>query len=186
MALVQTGFSLIRTSDNSEVEYWFAAPSAPPARVFIEGVLDVHGARAGDELADGAYKLVERWTDTPTLPAPWFYPDATTVKFDGTKTVETVTLIGPDMRAVADTIKGECGRRIYAIASDSAQKNMLANFVAGNLTPEDEAAFRAGTNWIRSMQETCRQLIGTADAGYAEDSKWPAVPDGVVALAARF
>lgn len=186
MALVQTGFSLIKTSDNSEVDFWYAHPDAPPARIFVEGVFDVHGAKEGDTFADDAYKLVSRWTDTQPLPAPWFSLDPAPAVFTDGKMVETLTLSGPIASVVVDVIKDECARRIYAIASDNAQKNMLANFVPGNLSAEDEAVFKAGTGWIMSMQATCRQLIGAADAAYREDSKWPAVPDGVAALAARF
>jgi hypothetical protein len=83
-------------------------------------------------------------------------------------------------------VQRECGRRIYLNASDNAQKNMLANFVSGTLTPEDQQAFKDGTAWIRSMQETCRTLIATEDWDYTLDSKWPAVPEAAKNLAARF
>lgn len=83
-------------------------------------------------------------------------------------------------------VKAECGRRIYAVASDSAQKNMLANIAAGLMSEADKALFDAGVAWIGAMQEACRALIGLQDATFADDGHWPAVPAGVAALASRF
>ncbi len=86
----------------------------------------------------------------------------------------------------AGAVKAECGRRIYAVASDSAQKNMLANIAAGLMSEADKALFDAGVAWIGAMQEACRALIGLQDATFADDGHWPAVPAGVAALASRF
>jgi hypothetical protein len=58
----------------------------------------------------------------------------------------------------AGAVKAECGRRIYAVASDSAQKNMLANIAAGLMSEADKALFDAGVAWIGAMQEACRAL----------------------------
>jgi len=85
-----------------------------------------------------------------------------------------------------NAVKAECGRRIYAVASDSAQKNMLANIAAGLMSEADKAAFDAGVQWISDMQAACRALIAAQDATFAEDAHWPAIPAGVADLAARF
>lgn len=183
---IQTGFALVKTSDGSIIQSWNAHPAAPPSRIFIEGELDVHGAVAGDTFADGAYALVERWTDDPGLPAPRFAPTSA-VAFDGQKVVETISYSStPEMSAVANVIKTECARRIYAYASDNAQKNMLANVVAGVITGDDLATYKAAVTWIGEMQAACRAMIASADASYGDDAKWPPLPDGVLALVARF
>lgn len=86
----------------------------------------------------------------------------------------------------ADDVKTECGRRIYAVASDNAQKNMLATIVAGGMSDADKTTFGAGVIWIADMQVACRDLIASADPDFADDTKWPTVPAGVTELAARF
>lgn len=85
-----------------------------------------------------------------------------------------------------NAVKAECGRRIYAVVSDSAQKNMLANIAAGLMSEADKAAFDAGVQWISDMQAACRALIAAQDATFATDAHWPAIPPGVADLAARF
>lgn len=183
---IQTGFALVKTSDGSIVQSWNAHPSSPPSRIFIEGEIDIHGAKAGDVFGDGGYMLVERWTDTPPAPAPWFAP-MSTVAFDGQKVVETVFYSNtPNMAVVADLIKTECARRIYTYASDNAQKNMLANVVAGTITGGDLVTYKAGVAWIVEMQAACRAMIMNVDADYRSDVKWPPLPDGVLALTQRF
>lgn len=182
--LTQVGFALIKVDDNSVAQTWTAHESSPPARIVVGG-LDVHGAQPGDEY-DG-YRLVPRFVDDPGQPAPWSPRMPDVGACDGNRFVETVSYSEiPDTRIVADLVKTECAKRIYAVASDNAQKNMLANYVAGDLTPEDEATFKNGTNWIMAMQATCRNLILSPDVAYRDDSKWPSVPDGVAALAAEF
>lgn len=85
-----------------------------------------------------------------------------------------------------DAVKAECGRRIYAVASDNAQKNMLATIVAGGMSDADKTTFGAGVIWIADMQAACRDLIAAADPDFADDAKWPDIPAGVAELAARF
>ena len=92
----------------------------------------------------------------------------------------------PDRQFSADRVKTDCGLRIYAVASDNAQKNMLATIVAGGMSDADKALFAAGVQWIAAMQAACRRMIADADPQFADDSKWPAVPAGVAELAARF
>jgi hypothetical protein len=89
-------------------------------------------------------------------------------------------------KEAAAAVKAECGRRIYAVASDSAQKNMLATIVAGGMPAAYKAIFAEGVTWIAAMQAACRDLIAAADADFAQDDKWPALPAGVADLAARF
>ena len=85
-----------------------------------------------------------------------------------------------------DAVKAECGRRIFAVASDNAQKNMLATIVAGGMSDADKTTFGAGVIWIADMQAACRELIASSDPDFADDAKWPDVPAGVAELAARF
>jgi len=92
----------------------------------------------------------------------------------------------PPLQFPEEAVKDECKRRIYAKASDNAQKNMLANFVSGTLSMAQEDAFKEGTAWIKSMQETCRALIVAQDWDYTLDSKWPECPPASEALAQRF
>ena len=80
----------------------------------------------------------------------------------------------------------ECKRRIYAVASDNAQKNMLANAVLGLMSDSDKLLLRAGTLWIGSMQVACRELIVAQDDTYADDGHWPTCPEGVAELASRY
>lgn len=83
-------------------------------------------------------------------------------------------------------VKTECGRRIYAVASDNAQKNMLATIVAGGMSDADKTTFGAGVIWIADMQAACRDLIASSDPDFTDDAKWPDVPAGVAEIAARF
>lgn len=85
-----------------------------------------------------------------------------------------------------DAVKTECGRRIYAVASDSAQKNMLANVAAGKMSASDKRLFNSGVEWIASMQEVCRSLATARDVTFAKDSHWPEPPPGVADLASRY
>lgn len=85
-----------------------------------------------------------------------------------------------------DAVFSECARRIYAVVSDNAQKNMAANAAAGNLSEADMASFKNGLAWIGAMQASCRSMIAAGDATYAEDQHWPVVPADAAALAERF
>lgn len=88
--------------------------------------------------------------------------------------------------SLAAAIKVECGRRIDQIANDAAQKNMMANAIAGNFLPGDMAAWKAGVDWIKAMLDACRALIAAGDVAYGNDSKWPPCPPEAQALAARY
>lgn len=79
----------------------------------------------------------------------------------------------------------ECRRRILAVVPETAQVNLTAAAVADLLPAADLAAFKAGLGWIAAMRAAWGPLAaGSADL-YA-DASWPAVPEGVAALAARF
>lgn len=86
----------------------------------------------------------------------------------------------------AAAVNAEARRRIYAIASDDAQKNMMANAIAGNFSADDVTAWKNGVAWVSAMQVAARALIASADATYADDAHWPPVPADAAALAARY
>ena len=86
----------------------------------------------------------------------------------------------------ADEIKAECGRRIYAVASQAAQTNMAAARAAGVLTEEQNAAFLSGLQWIAAMRGAAGKLVAASDATYKNDSHWPACPQAVIDLADAF
>lgn len=92
----------------------------------------------------------------------------------------------PAVIVTEQAVKAECARRIYAVASDNAQKNMMANAIAGNFTADDVTAWRNGVTWISAMQTICRALIVAGDPTYADDSHWLTAPADAAALAARY
>lgn len=77
--------------------------------------------------------------------------------------------------AVLDARKAECKARIFAVADEMAQINLAAAAAAGLLNADDLATYQAGLGWVASMRVAC-----------ATGDDWPAVPAGVVELAARF
>lgn len=83
-------------------------------------------------------------------------------------------------------VKSECGRRIYAVASDNAQKNMTANFTAGFMSAEDQLAYKAGVEWITNMQAVCHGLIISQEPDFMANAAWPICPAEVIALAQRY
>lgn len=97
---------------------------------------------------------------------------------------------------LAPKIKAECSRRIVAVIDDATQRNLIAHGTA--LTRKEAAKkiaakdkttldlLEAGQQWVRDMQTACRDMIAAADADYAQDDKWPPVPDGFVDLANSF
>ena len=95
--------------------------------------------------------------------------------------VETIVSV-----QLSDNIKAECGRRIYAVASLATQANMTAARAAGLLTPDQDAAFLAGLQWIGAMRAACAGLIASGASDYNDNVHWPACPADVVALANAF
>lgn len=87
-----------------------------------------------------------------------------------------------DVGAVAS----ECQRRIYAVASQNCQMNMTAWVASGQASDADKAAFAGALGWVQAMRGAFASLAAAQDATFTGDAHWPAVPDGVAALAARF
>ncbi len=95
--------------------------------------------------------------------------------------VETIVSV-----PLPDNIKAECGRRIYAVASLATQTNMTAARAAGLLTPDQDAAFLAGLQWIGAMRAACANMITSCESDHQSDAHWPACPVEFVALANAF
>lgn len=80
--------------------------------------------------------------------------------------------------------KAECRRRIFAVANETAQMNLAAVAAAGLMTAPDRATYAAGLAWVAAMRAACTAAAKADDP--SADALWPAVPDGVAALAARY
>ena len=87
-----------------------------------------------------------------------------------------------DVGAVAS----ECQRRIYAVASQNCQMNMTAYVASGQASDADKATFAAALGWVQAMRAAFASLVAAHDETFADDAHWPALPDGVAALAAKF
>lgn len=83
-------------------------------------------------------------------------------------------------------VASECRRRIYAVASQNCQMNMTAWVASGQASDADKAAFAGALGWVQAMRGAFASLAAAQDATFTDDAHWPAVPDGVAALAARF
>lgn len=92
----------------------------------------------------------------------------------------------PPLLVDPQLVNAEGSRRVYLVASDNSQKNMTANYAAGNLSAADETAFKDGLTWVSVIQQTCRTLIANNDFDYQDDSKWAVAPPDFVDLAARY
>lgn len=86
----------------------------------------------------------------------------------------------------AGGIKAACGLRIFDVVDQIAQINIAAAAAAGSLSEQEMTTYRAGLNWINEMRHACGALIADAAADWQDDAVWPALPDGVAELAARF
>ena len=93
------------------------------------------------------------------------------------------------------SIKTECRRRIYAVASAETQTNMAsvaAVIGAKTATARTDAekgqvaAFGMALEWVQAMRGAAQTLAADAEADFAADARWPACPAEVVALAASF
>ena len=89
-------------------------------------------------------------------------------------------------QSLAPQITSECQRRIYAVASQNCQMNMTAWIASGQADEDDRAVFKAALAWVRAMRERCAELIGSGEGAFADDRSWPACPEVVATLAARF
>lgn len=83
------------------------------------------------------------------------------------------------MRAAA--LKKECENEIKGILDDNTVKNMFGAKMLGNLTADEETVFAAGQAWVMNMILECRRAVADGD-----DPVWPAVPDGLIALAEKY
>jgi hypothetical protein len=88
--------------------------------------------------------------------------------------------------AHAETVKAECSRRIYAILDAPTVSNVQGAVLAGELDDGEMAVFRSGRAWVNAMLEASRAIAANPDADPTADTAWPAVPDGMIELAARF
>jgi hypothetical protein len=84
-------------------------------------------------------------------------------------------------------VNAECERRIFAIASANAQRNMgvvlgiIAATPAGDRTNQDVeilAGCRAAMSWVNAMRSAAAHLRETDD-DFTADAAWPDLPDGV-------
>lgn len=83
-------------------------------------------------------------------------------------------------------VKSECQRRIFAVASQNTQMNMMA-YVASGLAPTaDKNAFKHSLEWVSAMRAASAGLIDDEDVTFADDAHWPACPVDVIELASRF
>lgn len=87
--------------------------------------------------------------------------------------------------AAKEAARAECRRRILAVCDETAQINLAAAVAAGAITDDDLDTYRAGLAWVDAMRATWEGLA-EAGADIGDDANWPAVPDGVAELAARF
>ncbi|WP_150522773.1 hypothetical protein [Roseibium sediminis] len=85
-----------------------------------------------------------------------------------------------------EAVKLQIAQRITSVASASTQMNLTAAHSAGLLTPEQQAAYLAGLGWIAATRQRGKELVAAHDPDFAEDEKWPLLPDGVAELAALF
>lgn len=90
--------------------------------------------------------------------------------------------VGPS--PLPDQINAECKRRIFAVASQTAQTNMSA--ARHRMTPEQLLAYDAGLDWINAMRAVCNALIASGERNFADDTHWPPCQDDVIALANSF
>lgn len=86
----------------------------------------------------------------------------------------------------AETVKAECTRRIVAILDMPTTLNLQGAAIAGALSRAETATFKAARAWMREMQLTCRAMIADDSADPFADANWPALPEGVSALAALY
>lgn len=96
---------------------------------------------------------------------------------------------------LVSTIKAECRRRIYAVASAETQMNMAtagafaSSKTASTRTAEENAVLSgldASLAWVAQMRSNVQTLASDPSLDYQDDANWPVCPDAAVALAAKF
>lgn len=105
--------------------------------------------------------------------------------------------------AHAEAAKAECKQRILAQFPFAAQQNIAQAVTlyavdalrgqasAGvaqpsGLSEADIAQATKGQEWIALMQAACRGLADDPEADLLDDAAWPALPDAVALLIAKF
>jgi hypothetical protein len=81
----------------------------------------------------------------------------------------------------AGALKLEVQQRIFDVVDQNTQASLLAAMVAGTMTPEQQATFVAGQQWIEDTK-----AAGRAAAATGNDPIWPPIPEGVAELAALY
>ncbi|EFO33890.1 conserved hypothetical protein [Roseibium sp. TrichSKD4] len=111
-------------------------------------------------------------------------------EFDGERRNVYEKLTAPteaeQQAALIAGIRAEVGRRILEHASQSTQMNLSAAAGGGILSEEQMAAYRAGLMWIAQVRQTGKALVEAVDPDFANDEKWPKVPEATAELAAQF
>lgn len=161
-----------------------ALHGTPPARLRLIGneLVDVSSRTAWHIDARGR-KRVAPGDDRQPLSCAW---DARLVRDGGHWRAEEPA----DRRAPA--LNAECRDRILSVLSESTQRNFTAygaelafKAATGEALDAEEVAdaavLRAAREWTVDMLSACRAAIETN-----ADPEWPAVPDGVIDLAAIF
>ena len=150
-------------------------------RVIDETIVELHyGRRIADLLALGVDTAGLEHIDDAERVVPGM------VRVDG-----KWSLPAPSPQVVAAKIKSECSRRIYAVMSDAAQKNITAYITdlsialsERDLTADelsDVSVARSARGWVASMQQAVRLAVANGT-----DPVWPDVPAGVAELVERF
>lgn len=88
--------------------------------------------------------------------------------------------------AHVEAVKTACRRRIYAVLDAPTVANIQGAAIAGELDAGQMAVFRAGRAWVDAMLAACRAMADDPASDWRADASWPAVPDGVNELAARY
>ncbi|MDT8280180.1 MAG: hypothetical protein RQ806_06510 [Erythrobacter sp.] len=81
----------------------------------------------------------------------------------------------------AASLKRDCADRIIAVLDERTLLNIQGAAIAGKLEEAEMEVFRSGRQWVDDMLDACRAGIMAG-----KEPVWPAVPPGVVDLAARF
>lgn len=105
---------------------------------------------------------------------------------DLSRIISAETRAAQALAARAEICKAECRTRIFAVVDATAQMNLAAAAAAGGLDADQMLAYRDGLDWIAAMRAACQTLIADAGADAGDDAAWPAIPDGVSALADQF
>jgi hypothetical protein len=101
--------------------------------------------------------------------------------------IDTSKMITAEARAAqaaeerALMIKAVCEASIKAILDDNTVKNLMGAALVGGLSDEQRGVFAAGQLWVQAMIGACRTAIATGT-----EPAWPAIPDGLEALAQEF